>query len=121
MAIWFSSSLAVLWFASSVLYLAACTPSGSHGGLQRVECSNGHRGVEFGPNPTLWGVVVAFSLLSTVGYAVHAAMAVKVLVVVRTKEREDRKNGVVEPPVQADSDLAREARERWERLLRYEL
>jgi len=120
MALSFSSILAVLWFTSAILYLAACSDSSSASvGLQRTECAKGHRGVVvYGPGPGLWGVVVALSLVSAVLYASHAGMAAYVMMVVRRKEKEDKVNGVPAPE-EVDPNMAQEARDRWMRLQRF--
>ncbi len=122
LALWFSASLAILYLTSAILFLAACT-SGSSSvslGLRRVECPQGQAGVLKGPSPVLWDIVVALSLMSTILYATHAGMAVYVRRVIEREDAESKRRGDV-ALAEVDPEEAREARERWTRLGRYEL
>jgi len=121
LALWFSSIFAILFLTSSILYIASCASGAPAGALQDTECSTGYRGVQFGPSPALWAIVVALSLVSTVGYATHAAMAAYVRVVMNRTEAENKRSGIPVHSQEVDPALAQEARDRWERLGRYEL
>jgi hypothetical protein len=114
--------MALLWLTSSILYLVSCSTNSTSIplGLRQVECAKGHVGVQSGPNHVVWDVVVAFSMVSTVLYIIHAGMAAYVRVVVKREKMEKKRNPDVRLTV-VDPDVAQLARERWEALGRYEL
>lgn len=121
LVIWFSTSLSLLYLVSILLYLISCTGSSYTSiplGLRKVECYQGRGYETIGPGKALWGVVVAFSILSMLLYAVHASMAWIVRGSMKREEAENKDNG--EAHVMSE-DTQREARERWQRLARYEL
>lgn len=123
LALWFSTSFALLWLTSSILYLASCSSDNASISLalRQVECPSGHEGVLKGPSPVLWDVVVALSLVSTLLYATHAGMAAYVRVVMRREEKEFKRSGGSVSLAEVDPAQAQEARDRWTRLGRYEL
>jgi len=81
LAIWFSSSFVVMMLLSPILMLGSCinSPSASPA-LRQAECYAGTPGPggDSGVTKSIWGLMVACSLLSALGYAVHLAMAIKV-------------------------------------------
>ncbi len=113
MAIWFSTPLSLIYLTSSILYLSAGCLSAHppHNNLQKNDC----------PMPstrTTWYILVALQLVSGVCYAAHAAMAVKVLVFHRRRERDVREGRVVEEiDLEAKARREQEARERWQRIV----
>jgi len=110
LAIWFSSSFVIMMLLSPVLMLASCINSPSAGpALRQAECYAGTPGTggDSGVAKSIWALMVASSLLSALGYAVHLAMAIKVYRVEKWKKDQ----GVVEP-VDPDEEERRKARAR---------
>lgn len=122
MAIWFSSLMAGLFFASTLLYLISCQtpPSRIPVGLRRVECWKGASDLQNGPSHIVWDVFVAFNLVSMVLYIVHASMAWYVWRVLKQTKASMEAAGLGADPAE-DEARAAEARERWIRLNRYGL
>lgn len=122
LALFFSSSLALLWLVSAILFLVSCSSDSASISLalRQTECPKGHVGVRSGPSPAIWNVVVAFSLVSAVLYSMHAGMAAYVKVVVTREEREKKRSGAVDLVVVDPAELEL-ARERWTELGRHEL
>ena len=120
LAIWFSTSMFLLFLTSSILYLVSCE-SGTRISLalRRTECAQGTPGVPVGPSATIWNIVVAFSIVSTILYGTHAAMAIVVLRSLKEKKRTGSISSV--DPAAVDPDLAQKARDRWRAAMRYEL
>jgi hypothetical protein len=113
MAIWFSVPLCLIYFTSSILYLSAgcLSPHPPHNNLQKNDC----------PTPSTritWDILVALQLLSALCYAAHAAMAAKVYVFHRKRERDVREGRLVEEiDLEAKARREQEARERWQRIV----
>ena len=73
LALWFSTTMSVLMFISSIFFLGACVGNNGHGPVQRNECPSGTGG-----NQTVWDVMVALQFVSAVLYAIMSAMAWRV-------------------------------------------
>lgn len=76
-------------------------------GYQRTECPSGnHRG--------LWAAMIALQFLTSIGYAVHAAMALKVKLSAQRRDKAIASGELVEI---VDENVKRqreeEARQRW--------
>jgi hypothetical protein len=84
MVICFSSFMALLYLASSVVSLVSCSTGPVS--FQRAECPVKHS-LE-GPNQGMWDTMVGLWLCSWVGYAVHVAMAWRVRRVLKKRARE---------------------------------
>lgn len=107
LALWFSATLSILHFASSIIFLAACVGNDSHGGLQRNECPSGTGG-----NKDIWDVMVALQFVSAVLYGAVAAMAWRVK---RALESRDERiaQGIEMVSPEEKERRESEARERW--------
>jgi hypothetical protein len=126
MAICFSSLMALLYLASAVVSLVACS-STSLGSFQRKECpfnvnyDHGFSGA--GPSQGEWNAAVALWLCSAVGYGVHVAMAWQVRSVLRKRAKEEAAglghggDAVALESVTMDPEtkarMEQEARDRW--------
>ncbi len=110
LAIWFSVTLAVMHFVSSILFLGACVGNHSKGSLQRNECPSGTGG-----NKSGWDFMVSLQFFSAVLYAAHAAMAWRVK---QSLEARDQRIAAGIEMVSEEEKLRREsqARERWKYL-----
>ena len=130
LALWFSSIIATMFFASAVIFLAAC-PSGvpslpspsssssSSSNNPRLQSSFAKTECPAGSNPQAWDALVALQLCSFVGYVLHGVMAWTVIR--RTgRQARDVAMGLREMPVVDEEQKRREeeeARRRW-RLVR---
>ncbi|KAK4944260.1 hypothetical protein LTR10_016373 [Elasticomyces elasticus] len=108
LALWFSTILSVLMFASAVVFLGSCVGNHDpHGSLARNECPSGTGG-----NGGVWDAMVALQLVSAVLYGLVAAMAWRVRRAIRAKD--DRIAQGVEMVSQEEKERREsEARERW--------
>ena len=93
--------------------LGSCVNSPSAGpALRQAECYAGTpgEGGDSGVNKTVWALMITFSLLSAIGYAIHLAMAIKVYKVEKWKQAQ----GIVEAvdPEEEERRKAK-ARELW--------
>ena len=110
LALWFSTTLSLMYFVSSILFLGACVNNDSHSSLQRNECPSGTGG-----NKSIWDVMVALQFISAVLYGMVAAMAWKVKQVL--ENREERIAQGTEMVSQEEKERREsEARERWKHL-----
>lgn len=112
LAIWCSSSFAIVYLVSSIVFLASCTTSTSTShALRQAECARGTSdGLNYGVSKSVWGAMVATSLLSAVLYACHAGMAVYV----RKTIQRNKESGIVEAVDPAQEEArAQKARDLW--------
>lgn len=121
LAIWFSGIMCVLYFASAVIDLAAC--SGSSHSLQS-ECPHTSSNAT-GPNisQNMWDANIGLWLVSAVGYGLLVAMAGKVWLHMRGRNQEAKARG--QRPVDLEVELMtpeeierrnQKAAERWRRI-----
>lgn len=121
LALFFSTTFAILYLVDFIFSLAVCAPSSPRHvphGLRRAECAKGVAGgPTHGVSKAIWDTMAAFELLSVVAYAVHAAMAWKVARVLRGR----KERGEMEA-VDPDEEEARrqKARDLWQRNYRME-
>ena len=134
LALPFSSIMSILYFASAVVALAACSGSSNIYSL-RGECpaprsgsSSTSSNLSSGNGPDIsqgfWNAAVALWLLSFVGYTLVCVMAVKVMALLRQREHAARQAGVSVGTAEMQSldpdERARreqKARERWQRIV----
>jgi hypothetical protein len=110
LALWFSATLSITHFVSSILFLGSCVNNHSNGSLQRNECPSGTGG-----NESIWDVMVALQFVSAVLYGAVAAMAWKVKVAV--EDRDQRIEAGIEMVSEEEKQRrASEARERWKHI-----
>lgn len=128
LAIIFSTFFAVVYFGSAIVFLPPCVSgnavansssfgagNGGNGqgqtthipGYQKTECPAGsHRGV--------WAAMVALQLLSSIGYAVHAAMAWRVDKGLKEHRKALASGDIVElVDEETKREREEEARRRW--------
>ncbi|OAL36138.1 hypothetical protein AYO20_04552 [Fonsecaea nubica] len=110
LALWFSATLSIVHFISSILFMGACVGNHSHGSLQRNECP-----AATGGNEDIWDVMVALQFVSAVLYGAVAAMAWKVRTVVEARD-ERIAQGVEMVSEEEKQRRESEARERWKYL-----
>jgi len=107
LAIWFSTTLSVIMFASAIIFLAACVGNNSHGSMQRNECPAATGGLS-----SVWDVMVALQFVSAVLYAVVVAMAWRVKRALADKDERIARG--LEMVTQEEKERREsEARERW--------
>jgi len=110
LALWFSTSLSLMHFVSSLLFIGACVNNHSQGSLQRNECPSGTGG-----NESIWDVMVALQFVSAVLYGSVAAMAWKVKIML--EKRDQRIAEGTEMVSQEEKERREsEARERWKHI-----
>ena len=86
LALWFSTSFAILYLTSSLLLVISCTSTSVSQSLRQTECAVGTAsGPSIGISKGAWGAFVAFNFLSTVMYLCHAGMAFYVKRVMKQK------------------------------------
>ncbi|OAP63326.1 hypothetical protein AYL99_02553 [Fonsecaea erecta] len=110
LALWFSATLSIIHFVSSVLFMGACVGNHSHGSLQRNECPSATGGSE-----GIWDAMVALQFISAVLYGLVAVMAWKVRKVVEARD-ERIAQGVEMVSEEEKQRRESEARERWKYL-----
>ncbi|KAK7890658.1 hypothetical protein LTR67_007867 [Exophiala xenobiotica] len=111
LVLWFSTTLSVLMFISSIFFLGACVGNKSgHGSVQRNECPSGTGG-----NQSIWDVMVALQFVSAVLYAVMSAMAWRVKRALEDKDERIRQGLEMVSPEEKERRES-EARERWRHL-----
>ena len=113
MAIWFSVILSPIYFASAIVYLAAgcIARHPPHNDLQKNDCPTESL-------RTTWDIMVALQLVSGACYALHAAMAVRVFVFHKKRNRAIQEGTIVEEiDLEAKARREQEARDRWKRIV----
>ncbi|KAL6246885.1 hypothetical protein RBB50_006192 [Rhinocladiella similis] len=107
LALWFSVSMALIMFISSIFFMGACVGNHGHGSVQRYECPSGTGG-----NSKVWDAMVALQFLSAILYACTSAMAWKVKRALES--RDGRIAAGLEMVTQEEKERREsEARERW--------
>ena len=100
--------------------LASCVgPATSSPGLRQTECFRGAagKGGDSGVSLSVWTSMIVFSVISAIGYGVHATMAWKVRQHLRWKTRE----GIVEAPDPDEEERRKKkAHELWVQMTRLE-
>jgi hypothetical protein len=113
MAIWFSVPMSIIYFVSTIVYLAAgcIAKHPPHNNLQKIDCPVASERVT-------WDVMVALQLVSAVCYAIHAAMALRVFTFHKKRNREIEQGTLIEEiDLEARARREQEARDRWQKIV----
>ena len=115
---WFSTPLALLYLASAIISLVACSTGTAS--FQRTVCPVNFPG-NGGPSRGIWDAVVALWLCSAAGYGVHVAMAWHVRrgwkkrIAAAGGDANAAELVLIDPETKAR--LEQEARDRWRRIV----
>ena len=108
----------LMMLLSPILMLGSCLNSPHAGAsLRQAECYRGTsgRGGDSGVSLSIWALMIVFSFLSAIGYAIHALMAWKV----HSHLRWMRVQGVVEAPDPEEEERKKQkSHELWVKMTR---
>jgi hypothetical protein len=111
LAIWFSTSISICYFASGIIFLASCVGRSKFTeSVQRNECPEGAQG-----NAKVWDAMVTLLIISGVLYFLHATMAWKVKTALEDQEQRIDAGVEMVSPEEIERRHS-EARERWKHI-----